>query len=464
MKRPNLLILHTDQQRWDALGAAGNGDIRTPNLDRLAARGINYLHHYSQCPVCMPSRASLMTGRYCSTLGVTDNGIPVPDDTVTLAHLLKPYGYVCGQIGKMHFQNHANRDHRRPYPAYGFDHVEVSDEPGCYEDAYRAWVRRKAPEALDRISVGLPPATVKWQDVMHLDDGIAHPAERFPKRPIAFGAPSDLTHTAFVAEQTMEFLAAHAGRPWMCFAGFYSPHSPWVAPQEFIDLYEASSLSIPAFPPEVDARRSADHFSDDELRRARHGYYAMVSEVDHHVGRILARLDDLGLADETVILFTSDHGEWLGEHLLYGKGYPGHDAVSRVPLVIRRPGDAGGRTVTRLVESIDILPTLLDWAGIQPPPSLQGQRLPVADDDPTVEVRASALSEQTGWRTIRSERHRYVLKADGHEELYDLAADPAGYHNVAGDAAYADVLSAHRKALARRLTGLEQPLPRPWTY
>ena len=123
MRRPNILILYTDQQRWDALGVNGNADIQTPNLDRLAREGINCDHYFVQNPVCMPSRASFLTGLYPSTLGITHMGVPVPTDTITLPQLLKPYGYRTANIGKLHFLPHANRDHRLLHPPYGFDHL-----------------------------------------------------------------------------------------------------------------------------------------------------------------------------------------------------------------------------------------------------------------------------------------------------------------------------------------------------
>jgi len=136
-----------------------------------------------------------------------------------------------------------------------------------------------------------------------IQDGIKHPEERFPKRALPFRGRSDVTHTAFVAEQTMESVRQHCRDPFLCTAGFYSPHSPWVAPREFLDLYDPSELPLPEFPPGVEARRSKAFFSDDELRSARQGYYAMVSEIDHHIGRILACLDDLGLTEDTIVVF-----------------------------------------------------------------------------------------------------------------------------------------------------------------
>lgn len=467
MRRPNLLILHTDQQRWDALGANGNSEIRTPHLDSLAAEGVSFQRHFVQNPVCMPSRVSFLTGRYPSSLGITHMGVPVPADTPTLPRLLHNYGYTSANIGKLHFLPHANRDHRAVHPDYGFDHLEISDEPGCYPDAYRAWVAAKAPDQLDRISVGLPPATAVWQRAMGVRDGIRHPAERFERRALAFPGRSDLTHAAFVAEQTIEFLRGHRERPFLCIAGFYSPHSPWVAPQEFLDLYDPEALTIPRYPPEVQARREAQGLCPEaELRSARQGYYAMVSEVDHHVGRILRALDGTGLREDTVVVFTSDHGEWLGEHLRYGKGYPGPDGVTRVPLLVRWPAGLAtpGRTPAGIAEAVDVVPTLLECAGIPLPEELQGRSLlPALRNEPWA-GRASALVEHRGWKGIRTERHRYLFEAGGRESLFDLEADPGEYVNVAAEPAYANTLAAARAELLRHLLDAERPLPRTWPY
>lgn len=467
MRRPNILLLLTDQQRWDALGANGNRDIQTPHLDRLAAEGVNFDHCFVQNPVCMPSRASFLTGQYPGTLGITHMGVPVPPETVTLPRLLRNAGYRSANIGKLHFLPHANRDHRAVHPAYGFDQLEIADEPGPYEDAYRAWVRRIAPDQLDLISLGLPPNAAIWREAMGGDDPIAHPDERFPKRAVPFRGRADLTHTAFVAEQTRAFIGAHRATPWLCIAGFYSPHSPWVAPQEFLDRHDPATFRLPIFPPEVEARRGAVA-SDDELRAARHGYYAMVSEVDHHVGALLAGLAATGQDAETIVIFTADHGEWLGEHLRYGKGYPGDDAVSRVPLIVRWPGGQRrpGRTVGAIVELVDLLPTILECAALPIAPHLQGRSLAalLADEAGAEDGRDAALLEHAGWKTLRTPTFRYLIEADGREALFDLTRDPGEYRDVAADPAYAEPLAALRRQLLRRLIACERPLARTWTY
>ncbi len=471
MKRPNILILYTDQQRWDALGANGNADIFTPNIDKLAARAANFTHHFVQNPVCMPSRISMLSGRYPSSLGITHMGVPVPEDVVTLPRMLKPYGYRSANIGKLHFLPHANRDHRLPHPDYGFDHLEIADEPGVYEDAYRAWVRRRAPEQMDAISAGIPPAARTWQKTMGIEDGVAHrgdPAGRYDfDRGIPFAADETLTHSAFVAEQTCAFIDQAGAAPFLCIAGFYSPHAPWIAPQRFLDLYDPGQLEIPRYPPEIDILRPAEPeapFSDEQLRRARQGYYAMISEVDHYVGQILDALDACGKLDDTIVVFTSDHGEWLGEHLRYGKGYPADDAVSRVPLIIAAPG-CQAVSHAGIVEAVDIVPTLLELAGIQIPPFLQGQSLaPQIEGRVTDASERVALTEGHGWKCLRTARFRYLLHADGRECLWDLHVDPGAYHDLADDSEHYDGLAQCRLTLLNRLLHIERPLPRTWTY
>lgn len=471
MKRPNILILYTDQQRWDALGTNGNDEIITPNLDALAENGVTFTHHFVQSPVCMPSRVSMLSGQYPSTLGITHMGVPVPEDTLTLPQMLKPYGYHTANIGKLHFLPHANRDHRQQYPNYGFDHLEISDEPGVYEDAYRAWVRHKAPEQMDNISVGIPPATRIWYDTMKIDDTVQHlgnPKDRSDfNGAIPFPADDNLTHSAFVAEQTIEFINQQTEQPFLCIAGFYSPHAPWVVPQKYLDQYDRDSLSIPTFPPDIDTQRpteASERFSDEQLRDAKHGYYAMITEVDDYVGKIMDTLKSTGHDENTIVVFTSDHGECLGSHLRYGKGYPADDAVSRVPLIISVPDGETSKQVTSIVESVDIVPTILKLAGLQIPPHLQGFSLAdvVLNNQPV--DKQLAVTEGNGWKCLRTPHYRYLIHNDGTEKLWDMNIDPEAYHDVSDDPAYQSVLTDCRHQLITRLLKMERPLDRTWTY
>lgn len=471
MKRPNILILYTDQQRWDTLGINGNNEIVTPNLDALAGHGVTFTHHFVQSPVCMPSRVSMLSGQYPSSLGITHMGVPVPQDILILPRILKPYGYRTANIGKLHFLPHANRDHREAYPDYGFDHFEISDEPGIYEDAYRAWVRLKAPEQVDKVSVGIPPATRVWYDTLGIEDTVSHlgnPKGRGDfKGSIPFPADDHLTHSAFVAEQTIEFIKAQNEQPFLCIAGFYSPHAPWVVPQMYLDLYNPEDLSIPTFSPEIDAQRPSDPselFSDAQLRDAKHGYYAMISEVDDYVGQILRTLDETGQLDSTIVVFTSDHGEWLGSHLRYGKGYPADDAVSRVPLLISTPHNQSTLSYDKIVESVDIVPTLLDLIGVQIPPQLQGVSLADVVLQYQGVDKIGALTEGKGWKCLRTSDYRYLVHDDGKEMLWHLVSDSDECQNVMDEPQHQSALFDCRHKLIQRLLEMERPLKRTWVY
>jgi len=472
MPRPNILILYTDQQRWDTLGCVGNREIYTPSLNELAAEGTVFDRHFVQHPLCMPSRVSRLTGLYPGTLGITHMGVPVPEDVKTLPDYLRPYGYRSANFGKLHFIPHANRDHRAPHPMYGFDQLEVSDEPGVYEDAYRAWVRQRAPEQLDRISVGIPPAARTWYDTMGLTDSIQHPGGDEARDDfvgaIPFPAQDTLTHTAFVAARTKDFIQEQHQNPFLCIAGFYSPHAPWVVPQRYLDLYDAEDLSLPEFPPELDSKRPTspnEKFSDAQLRDAKRGYYAMISEVDEYVGQIIQVLKDTDQYANTIIVFTSDHGEWLGDHLRYGKGYPGDDAVTRVPLIIRAPELQSGNITSQIVESVDLLPTLLDLSGIQIPQQLQGESLlPILQGNPGRYSKNVAFVESNGWKSLRNGQYRYLLHKDGSEALWDLQDDPGEYHDLANDPHNQTILATCRHQMLQHIIKIERPLPRTWPY
>ena len=464
MDRPNILILYTDQQRWDALGANGNPDIQTPNLDRLAAEGTNFRRFFVQNPVCMPSRISFLTGQYPSSLKITHMGVPVPEDTLTLPRMLSPYGYTCGNIGKLHYLPHADRYHNEPHPRYGFDTLINSDEPGCYDDAYRAWVRCREPEALDDISVGLPPTRERWESTMRFNSGIVHPP-REKNGARAFPADEGLTHTAFVADQTARFIEQNRTRPFLAIAGFYSPHAPWVAPQSFLDLYDPSSLQLPDIPEGWIPPKGRREIPEEESRSVRQGYYAMVSEVDHHVGQLLDCLDRQGIADNTIVIFTSDHGEYLGDHQNYGKGAPGHDCVSRVPCLIRWSSGAGGSGVANgITEAVDVVPTLLEAAGIPLPDCIQGRSLLPALKGDHEHGKESALLETDQLKTLRTARYRYVFGKNGKESLLDLERDPGGYFDVAEVPGYSETVSEHRAMLLKKCLDAERPMLRRWTY
>lgn len=470
---PDLLILHTDQWRWDALGCLGS-PVRTPVVDRLVADGVHFDHAVVQSPVSMPSRVSMLTGRYPSSLGITSMGVPVPVDLDTLAGVLGRRGWRTANHGKLHFQPHANRDHTLPHPSYGFDVLKLCDEPGVYEDDYRAWVRSVDPTAVDSISIGLPPAAAQWQSMMTLDPRVMHPDDG-PRTdfdgPHPFGADESLTHTAWVATSVLEHLAALTGdQPSMCIANFFAPHPPFYVPRRFLDLYDRDDLPLPALDERERARQPSTQLSDDRLRAIKHGYFAAISELDHHIGRILDGLESLGRADRTVVVLLSDHGEWLGDHLRLAKGYPADDPVARVPLVVRWPDGIvrPGRRVSDIVELIDVVPTVLQALGVPVPSDVQGQSLLPALRDEALHRLDVAITEHERWTSVRSATHHYVVHDDGRELLWNIGADAGEHRELVGehpqDPTVGVALARHRHLLLQRQLQARRALPRTFPY
>lgn len=460
MKRPNVLLIYTDQQRWDTLRAAGNSLIHTPNLDRLAERGALFESAFVNCPVCMPSRMSILSGRYPASLGIAVNGIEMPEDIPCLHNLLKPYGYHTASIGKLHFKNHASmfRDHREPHPDYGFDTLILSDEPGCYDDAYIKWVAEKDPAAVPLCRVSTPPA---WTG----KPVNAHPRDTV--NPYVFGGPEHLTHTAFAAEETIEFLRRRRKGPFFCAAGFYAPHAPLNPPERFVDMYKTEDMPLPK-------RRPGENFKntqDSQWKKVRAFYYALITHIDEEIGKIMDELDSLNLTQDTIIIFTSDHGDNLGDHGLIGKSQA-YDSSSRVPLLVSYPANVSeGQRKGEIVESVDIAPTVLDWCGVQIPPFMQGRsfRSLLERGRGNYMERTSAFIEHRkpfleAYKAVRTRDYLYIVRDDGREELFDLQRDPHQLENIVNKPDGEEPLVQLRKELIDRWFTVESQYPKRTAY
>ncbi len=463
MKRPNVMLLYTDQQRWDALHAAGNEEIMTPNLDALVESGARFSHAFCNHPVCQPSRASMLSGQYGESIGIVFNGIEMPEDVPCIQHMLKPYGYHTAQIGKLHFRNHFHRDHHDPHPAYGFDTMILSDEPGCYEDAYIKWVQQRNPDAVHACRCSTHPG------FMHGPNREVH--GRGVTEPYVFEGPEDLTHTAFVADETCDFIRRHKDDRFFCIAGFYVPHTPLNPPQRFLDMYDPATLSLP---PRNDGEDGG--LSDDEWRNMKAHYYALVSHLDEEIGRILDTLDELGLREDTLVIFTSDHGEMLGWRGRVEK-VPPEDCSSRVALLVSWPGTITPQAPDAIVEAVDIVPSILDYCGIQTPSFCQGRSFRPLLQGGAYEERDSAYMSIKipmchAYKAIRTRDFLYVKQApDSHfgdkrcslvhrEALYDLREDPHQLKNVADIPGYDDQLNQLRNRLLERWFDVESQYPR----
>jgi arylsulfatase A-like enzyme len=503
--RPNVLLIMTDQHRGDALGCAGNPVLRTPALDRLAREGARCARAYVQNPICMPSRASLFTGRYVRSHRVWTNGVCLPPEEVTLAHVLGAAGYRTAAVGKLHFtptggppgpgRYEAQAAWRDPAPAaalddwsgpyYGFQTVQLAlghNAPGGH---YGRWLRREHPEALplfDRAAALRPPsgAPESWKS----------------------GLPVAQHSSTWVADTTIDFLrrqvgpdgpdaAGRPGAPFFAVCSFPDPHHPFAPPAPWADAYDPAAVPPPVrrageldrLPPHFRehfrgawSRRGStppahpDGLPEAQVREIIAHYYGMISLVDDNVGRVLGALDALGLAADTLVLFTSDHGELLGDHGLLLKGPFLYESLVRVPLLWRLPGRiAAGATLTHPVAHVDVVPTVLDLLGYEAPLGVQGQSLaPALRAGPAAPaLRPWALTEyRTGFSPDLSLKQiqdgRYKLTWYGHGafgELFDLVADPHELENRFHDPACAGVRRELQDLLLRALQETDDPLP-----
>jgi arylsulfatase A-like enzyme len=453
--RPNILLIYTDQQRYDSLGCYGNHLVYTPNLNRLASEGALFENYFVQSPVCMASRMSFLTGRYCSNLGIGANGVPLPESVPNIAHLLKPYGYHTAQIGKLHFQPHAKRNHKNPHPLYGFDTMILSDEPGCYEDAYIKWVENKGSDIVDKARTSLPDAALMYAKGSKVD------VPRNTHEPFVFEGDESVTHSAFVASETIDYIKRRKNDPFFCISGFYAPHTPVNPPKKWVDYYDKVTFEPPHLGKNEEYMDFLKEIDEIQWQKIKRYYMALVSHVDECVGKILNTLEEEGLKDNTIVLFTSDHGEFLGDHGRIQKGRPGHDCIIKVPLLLRYPKHiAKGLRLEALTEGVDMLPTILDFCGIQSPDFLQGKSwLPILQQR-TTEHKDEIIMEYFDpcyndrpllcHTTIRTKQYKYYL-SDVEEGLYDMQKDPYELDNVINQAQYSEIISQLRRSMVRKL-------------
>ncbi|QBY00804.1 sulfatase [Rhodophyticola sp. CCM32] len=475
MKRPNILLITTDQQHFSALGVV-NDKIKTPNLDRLCARGTRFDRAYCPSPVCTPSRASIITGLYPSQHGAWTIGVKLPEEVPTLGGHLSEAGYKTGLIGKAHFQPLAGDSLERqptlrdiPFwrgfngPHYGFDHVELvrnhADESHVGQH-YAAWME-------DR---GL----TDWQDYFQPLPGVS--ASHAPKQ--AAGAPywarqdrhwalpEALHYTPWIGERSCAFIKAAVAEeaPFFLWTSFPDPHPPYTVPEPWASMYDPDDMKPGALVPgehdrnpphfamtqEQDPDFSAWHdpheahgcashlYPHDELKKDMAVYYGMMSFLDQEVGRILDHLDDLGIADETLIVFTTDHGHFLGQHGLVAKGPFHYEDMLRIPFIVSWPGKVPQGQVSEAIQSlVDLTPSFLEAAGLGAPDNLQGvSQLDVwtgqaacARDFAICENRHNPRMPHVV--SYVNARHKISVYREGGEgELFDLDRDPRELRNL----------------------------------
>ncbi|QEL16345.1 sulfatase [Limnoglobus roseus] len=436
-KKPNVLYIAADDLNA-RLGCYGDPLAKTPNLDKLAAAGVRFDRAYCQYPLCNPSRSSLLSGKRPATTRVYNNGVVarahVGKDAVFLPELFRNNGYFTARVGKI--AHHAHEDQVT---------WDVSEHPRGPNGEN---LMSKAYAAVEGTGIGEFSLGWKATDTKDEDepDGV-------------------------VATRVIELLeqSQKSGKPFFLAAGFYRPHLPFVAPKKYFDLYPLDRVKLPAEPPEHlkfipklafnanPTPAKGEVYTDVQKREAVRAYLASISFMDAQVGRLLAALDRLKLADDTVVVFFGDHGFHLGEHGGLFRKMSLFEESARVPLILRVPGKKPGVT-SRLVELVDLYPTLADLAGLTPPTDLEGTSAVPLLDDPkrawktaaftTVTRRTAGATEPVFGQSVRTERYRYNAWGDGTAELYDHDADPHEYANLAADPKHAATVAELKKLLA----------------
>ena len=474
MTKPNLLFLWTDQQRADTLAAYGNSRIQMPNLNKLASESTVFDQAYVTQTVCTPSRSTVMTGLYPHSSGCTTNNMPLSPDIPILTEMLDDDDYVTGYHGKWHLGDEI-------FAQRGFDDwVSVED---MYIKHYGAGRDRGARSSYHHFLVenGFVPK-----------DGSVFGRGESLRLPEAFSKP------AFLANEASRFIREHQGQPFALYVNFLEPHSPFFGPRD--DQYDPETIDLPpsyAYPPTRDQSFRAQVLqrrwresgmsglplkTDADWRRIIANYWGLNSLVDTHMGRILDTLEACGLAENTIVVYTSDHGDMMGNHRLIAKTVMFEEAM-HVPLLVRLPGQRRGRRVRGPVSQIDLVPTLLDLLDAPGPSHLQGKSLKpwlasegeaVLSEDVVVEWNGSdgglgglagqgALPEWLAEFGAREEAARAmadpvrtIITPDGwkfcysqlgHHELYNRIADPTEVRNLAVEAGHKPLM----RQLAERI-------------
>lgn len=415
-EKPNILLLFTDQQRFDTIGALGNPHMVTPNLDALVQDGQAYTNAYSPNPICCPARHNLITGLPAKDHGIADNEFNARCNRClpTVAELLSDAGYHTRAIGKMHYQP-ARRSN-------GFDVRETMEEVPEFleDDDYLQYLQSNG-----------------YGDVQNIH-GVRNLLYMIPQTSLI---PEEHLGTKWVADRVLNYLDHKSkNRPYFLFAGWIAPHPPFNVPERLVDLYKDVDLPSP-----MEARSNLCSMSEENKawgdfpdpsyeRKMRQSYYAQITFIDEQIGRIIKKLKDMGEYDNTLIIFSSDHGEMLSDLGCYQKFLP-FDGSSKIPLIVRFPKHTqAGQRREEFVDLNDFLPTMLDVAGVEYPAGyeLPGESLfaPEPKKDRTYQyVEYSRGSRR--WVSVRDKKYKYVYYyGGGHEELFDMTVPNGEAYNL----------------------------------
>ena len=465
MSKKNVVLFITDGQRTDTLGCYGNQLPQTPNIDAFAEEGVRFRLAFCTHSVCMPTRASIFTGRYPHIHGVWANGVALPKTEVTLPQVLAENGYATCAAGKIHFEPQQPYPNRTcpiiagDEPYYGFQEVHLSEN--CIGEEYLRFIDEQFPDL----------------------------SERARKR---VGMPEEAHELQWITSQAIDFIErqAKSGRPFFCSCSFHELSAPSRPPETFIGRCRPEDVPVPELRPS-DLEKKPPFYKQayeayckrgrqpDEptLRRHIASYHDQASFIDKQFGRVVSALRELGISDDTILLFTTDHGLSLTDHYQWRHGPFLFDQVINVPMIWRVPGSqAKGVVSDEMVEGVDIMPTVLGMCGVEIPPGVQGESIaPILCAEDGAKGRDSVLVEerqapdltardvdpdsvvQIGARTRDWKLIHYPGRPYG--ELYDLKNDPGEFDNLWADAVYLRQRREMEHVLLERSLAARDPLP-----
>ena len=494
MKKPNILFITADQQRKDTLGCYGNGLVSTPNIDRLAARGVLHGRAYCQSPICIPSRVTMITGKTAQHHGATLHNTAMRENELTIGHALQKNGYRTHFIGKPHFSSQQNAGCQESIsdwregkwagwegPYAGFETLEIIlGHSNPLLAHYGDWLRENHPEHIQKFI---------YENMRPLDVSSGQGAYRNE-------VPEEAYSSTYVGERSCAYIRerAAAGEPFYCFASFPDPHWPICPPEPWFSMYdglpdEAIAPFITPYAGEREREESPRGFREygpydgggrymetpGDAYKITRAYWGSVSLIDKNVGKMLDALEQCGIENDTIVVFTADHGDYMGAHGMMAKGGYLWEEFINIPYIASYPAKYRPKKSDALFSLIDAVPTILDSVGILPEmPAVDGVSHHGALEGNEGQARDSAtvvhfaVSLDKNWPDIHClifGRHKLVYHAgSGKGELYDLEADPHERRNLVDDTGYVDVRAELAHLLVQRMAGAGETVPeiRPW--